>query len=55
MIFRYSQNGPYITVKFEAKDKKTFEERRIYVRKMLKKYPEMIWEDELCVNLDFVA
>lgn len=55
IIFRYSQNGPYITIKFEAKDKETFEKRRIYVRKMLKQYPEMIWEDELCVNLDFVA
>ena len=55
MIFRYSQNGPYIGIKFEAKDKETFEKRRKYVRKTLKKYPEMIWEDELCVNLDFVA
>lgn len=54
MVFRYSQNGPYITIKFEAKDKETFEVRRKYVREMLKKYPEMIWEDELCVNLDFV-
>jgi len=40
---------------FEAKDKKTFEKRKTYVRKMLKQYPEMIWKDELCVNLDFVA
>lgn len=55
MVFRYSQNGPYITIKFEAKDQKTFEERRKYVREMLKKYPEMIWEDELCVNLDFIS
>lgn len=55
MIFRYSQNGPYITVKFEAKDQAKFEERRAYVRKMLKGYPEMIWEDQLCVNLDFIA
>jgi len=54
MIFRYSQNGPYITVKFEAKDKKTYEERRLYVRKMLHSYPEMIWKDELCVNLHIV-
>ncbi len=54
MIFRYSQNGPYITVKFEAKDEKTFEERRTYVSTMLHSYPEMIWEDQLCVNLDFV-
>jgi len=55
IIFRYSQNGPYITLKFEAKTKEIFEKRRVYVRKMLKQYPEMIWEDELCVNLDFVA
>jgi phosphomannomutase/phosphoglucomutase len=54
MVFRYSQNGPYITIKFEAKDKKVFEERRAYVRQMLQKYPEMIWEDQLCVNLDFL-
>ena len=54
MVFRYSQNGPYITVKFEAKDEKTFEERRQYTSKMLHSYQEMIWEDQLCVNLDFV-
>jgi phosphomannomutase/phosphoglucomutase len=52
MIFRYSQNGPYITIKFEAKDKKTYSQRKHYVRDMLKKYPDMIWKDQLCVNLD---
>lgn len=51
MVFRYSQNGPYITVKFEAKDQGMYDERKKYVRKMLESYPEMIWEDELCVNL----
>ncbi|TRZ54374.1 hypothetical protein D4S03_00190, partial [bacterium] len=54
IVFRYSQNGPYITVKFEAKDRETFEKRRAYAREMLLRYPEMIWEDQLCVNLDFV-
>lgn len=54
IIFRYSQNGPYITIKFEAKDRDTFEGRRTYVKRMLRQYPDMIWEDELCVNLDFV-
>lgn len=54
IVFRYSQNGPYITVKFEAKTEDVFEERRSYVGKMLHLYPEMIWEDQLCVNLDFV-
>ncbi|KKT39943.1 hypothetical protein A3K29_03840 [Candidatus Collierbacteria bacterium RIFOXYB2_FULL_46_14] len=54
MVFRYSQNGPYITIKFEAKDQAVFEDRKKYVLEMLKKYPEMIWEDQLCVNLDFL-
>lgn len=52
IIFRYSQNGPYITIKFEAKDQATYEQRKKYVRELLKKYPEMIWQDELCVNLE---
>ena len=52
IIFRYSQNGPYITMKFEAKDQKKYEERKRYVRELLEGYPEMIWKDELCVNLE---
>lgn len=52
IIFRYSQNGPYITIKFEAKDQKTYNERKEYVKNILKSYPEIIWEDELCVNLE---
>lgn len=54
MVFRYSQNGPYVTIKFEAKTQESFEQRRKYVREMLQKYPDMIWKDELCVNLDFL-
>ncbi len=52
MIFRYSQNGPYITIKFEAKDQVKYDERKNYVRNLLKSYPDMIWKDELCVNLE---
>jgi len=52
IIFRYSQNGPYITVKFEAKDKETYENRKKYAREILQSYPEMIWQDELCINLE---
>lgn len=55
MVFRASQNGPYLTIKFEAKDQKVYDERRKYVADMLKRYPEMIWEDELCVNLDAIS
>ncbi len=52
MVFRYSQNGPYITVKFEAKDQNTYDQRKKYVKAMLDSYPEMIWKDQLCVNLE---
>jgi len=52
MIFRYSQNGPYITIKFEAKDQIKYDERKNYVMNLLKSFPEMIWKDELCVNLE---
>jgi phosphomannomutase/phosphoglucomutase len=52
MVFRYSQNGPYITVKFEAKDQKTYDQRKKYVREMLESYDEIDWEDQLVVNAD---
>lgn len=52
IIFRYSQNGPYITIRFEAKNQAKYEKRKNYVKKMLKNYSEMIWEDQLCVNLE---
>ena len=51
IIFRYSQNGPYITVKFEARDENIYNDRKRYVKGMLKSYPEIIWEDELTVNV----
>ncbi|MDP2934022.1 MAG: phosphomannomutase/phosphoglucomutase [bacterium] len=51
IVFRYSQNGPYITVKFEAKDQATYDQRKKYVKDTLKSYPQMIWQDELAVNL----
>ena len=52
MVFRYSQNGPYITIKFEAKLQDIYDKRKEYIRNVLHSYPEMIWTDELCVNLD---
>ncbi|MBI2888328.1 MAG: phosphomannomutase/phosphoglucomutase [Candidatus Liptonbacteria bacterium] len=51
IILRASQNGPYITTKFEARDQETYDERKRYVKAILQSYPEMIWEDELAVNL----
>jgi len=45
IIVRFSQNGPYITVKFEAKDDATYEERRQYVKDLLHSHPEIVWSE----------
>lgn len=41
---RASQNGPYITIKFEGKSKKAYDEVKGKVRTVLKKFPEIDWE-----------
>jgi len=43
-IIRASQNGPYITVKFEAKTKEKYEEIKKVLKEMLKKYSEIEWD-----------
>lgn len=40
-IVRYSQNGPYITVKFEAKKQKDYDALKTFLKKTLKEYPEI--------------
>ena len=52
LIVRVSQNGPYLTVKFEAKDQKTYQERKDYIKKILKKYPAIDWN--VGVNLEVI-
>lgn len=52
IIIRYSQNGPYLTVKFEARDKETYEERRKRTYETLKQYEDIKWGDGLGVNVE---
>ena len=42
-IIRASQNGPYITVKFEGKTQEQYDHVKTILRTMLKKYPEVDW------------
>lgn len=42
-IVRASQNGPYITVKFEGKTQAQYDKVRKEIRAILKKYPEVDW------------
>lgn len=43
VTIRASQNGPYITIKYEAKTKKEYEELKVIVRNILKKHQEIDW------------
>lgn len=42
-IIRASQNGPYITVKFEGKTQEQYDAVKGILRDILKKYPEIDW------------
>lgn len=44
LIVRYSQNGPYLTIKFEAKSEEEYNKLKSYINRMLKKSPEINWE-----------
>jgi len=42
-IVRASQNGPYITIKYEGKTQEIYDQIKIQIRSILKKYPEIDW------------
>lgn len=42
-VVRYSQNGPYLTVKFEAKTSERYEELKKYISELLYRFPEIDW------------
>lgn len=55
IVLRYSHNGPYLTIRFEARKKEVYNRRKQYIKRALKKHKEIKWEDELGVNLDSLA
>lgn len=50
-VIRYSQNGPYITIKFEAKTDSKYEELRKYIADTLHNYPEIDWQNPISANV----
>lgn len=42
-VVRYSQNGPYLTVKFEAKTQEKYDELKKYIDTLLHSYSEVDW------------
>ena len=49
-VIRYSQNGPYITIKFEGKTEEKYNELKKYINDLLHRYEEVNWEDKSNVN-----
>ncbi|MFA5886884.1 MAG: phosphomannomutase/phosphoglucomutase [Patescibacteria group bacterium] len=50
LVIRYSQNGPYITIKFEAKENKRYQELKQYLYKLLHGFSAVDWN--FGVNVD---
>lgn len=43
LVIRYSQNGPYLTIKFEAKTEAKYNELKQYLKKLLHSHEEIDW------------
>jgi phosphomannomutase/phosphoglucomutase len=51
-VIRYSQNAPYLTIKFEARDIDAYDRLKAYINNLLHAYQEVDWSSEINVNLD---
>ena len=51
-IIRYSQNGPYLTIKFEAKTEDKYIFLKNYIKKILHNYEEVEWSSKTNVNAE---
>ncbi len=52
LVIRYSQNGPYLTVKFEAKTQEKYNELKNYINKLLHQFSEVDWASKINVNIE---
>lgn len=50
VIIRASQNGPYITIKFEGRTKEQYDNLKIKIATALKKYPEIDWSQGVNIH-----
>ncbi len=51
-VVRYSQNGPYLGVKFESKTKEGYETLRAYLADLLHQFPEVDWHNKIAANVE---
>jgi phosphomannomutase/phosphoglucomutase len=51
-VIRYSQNGPYLTIKFEARDESAYETLRKSINEILHALPEIDWDSSISANVE---
>lgn len=51
-VVRYSQNGPYLGIKLESKTEEGYEKLRTYLANLLRKFPEIEWENKIAANVE---
>lgn len=51
-VIRYSQNAPYLTIKFEAKTQERYEYLKDYINKLLHSYDEIDWASSINLNIE---
>jgi len=51
-VVRYSQNGPYLTIKFEAKTRDRYDFLKKYIHGLLRRFPEVDWSSSTNVNIE---
>jgi phosphomannomutase/phosphoglucomutase len=54
-VLRYSQNGPYVTIKFESKTDAGYEKLRNYIADLLRTFPEVKWDNPISTNVEALA
>lgn len=54
-VVRYSQNGPYLTIKFEAQTQERYAELKKYLNEFLHRYPEVDWTGKTITTVNAEA
>ncbi|MFC1663029.1 phosphomannomutase/phosphoglucomutase [Patescibacteria group bacterium] len=55
LVIRYSQNGPYLTIKFEAKEQKQYDVLKKFLYDLLHKFDEIDWSSDINVNTEALS
>jgi phosphomannomutase / phosphoglucomutase len=51
-VIRYSQNGPYLGIKFESRTEAGYDKLRAYLAELLHRFPEVEWENKIAANVE---